>query len=81
MFIAYLQISPYLQIYRSVSPDLQICIVTRERERALGGTSEEPGTLKQGVALFSLCVFITAVPLIKLFAWGEGVGPARNLVL
>jgi hypothetical protein len=28
MFPAYLQISPYLQIYRSVSPDLQICIVT-----------------------------------------------------
>jgi hypothetical protein len=29
MFPAYLQISPYLQIYRSVSPDLQICIITR----------------------------------------------------
>jgi hypothetical protein len=28
MFPAYLQISPYLQIYRSVSRDLQICIVT-----------------------------------------------------
>ena len=28
MFPAYLLISPYLQIYRSVSPDLQICIVT-----------------------------------------------------
>ena len=28
MFPAYLQISPYFQIYRSVSPDLQICILT-----------------------------------------------------
>jgi len=28
MFPAHLQISRYLQIYRSVSPDLQICIVT-----------------------------------------------------
>ena len=27
-FPAYLQISPYLQIYKSVSPHLQICIVT-----------------------------------------------------
>jgi hypothetical protein len=28
MFPTYLQIPPYLQMYRSVSPDLQICIVT-----------------------------------------------------
>jgi hypothetical protein len=42
------------------------------------GTREEPGTLTQGVSLFSLvplplCVcFITAGPSTKLFAWGEG---------
>ena len=39
------------------------------------GTREEPGTSTEGGALFSLvpvCVFITAVPITKLFAWGEG---------
>jgi hypothetical protein len=36
MFPAYLQISPYLQIYRSVSPDLQICIVTNWVRRGVG---------------------------------------------
>jgi hypothetical protein len=29
---SHLQISPYLQIYRSVSPDLQFCIVTTTTE-------------------------------------------------
>jgi hypothetical protein len=56
----------------------------------VGGTREEPGTLTQGGALFSLtvplvwepktpgasgvCVFITAGPSTKLFAWVGG-GP------
>jgi hypothetical protein len=35
MFPAYLQILPYLQIYRSVSPDLQIWIVTLAGVRLL----------------------------------------------
>ena len=44
----------------------------------IAGTREEPVTLTQGVSLFSLvcvcvCVFITAVPITKLFAWGDGI--------
>ena len=34
---------------------------------------EEKGSARGSVHLGSpLCVFITAVPIIKLFAWGEG---------
>jgi hypothetical protein len=40
------------------------------------GRSAYPSTSKGGVrvdkAIPSVCVFVTTVPIIKLFAWGEG---------
>jgi hypothetical protein len=54
MFPTYLQISPYLQIYRSVSPDLQICIVTLQAR--VGVTSPQQVTV--GVSTAAAAVFL-----------------------
>ena len=64
----------------SVDPQRR-CFGCSESDFALQrGTREEPGALTQGGALFSLvplvwelagaCVFITAVPITKIFARG-----------
>jgi hypothetical protein len=43
-----------------------------ERNSDSGRRSVLPGPTKSTLTKDSVCVFITAVPIIKLFAWGEG---------
>ena len=49
------------------SPAARSCGCTQMRANALQTT-----TKRAFVPLLRVCVFITAVPIIKLFAWGEG---------
>jgi hypothetical protein len=43
----------------------------KEPELAVSGHCDSEGKL--WIRLRSTCVFITAVPITKLFAWGEGI--------
>jgi hypothetical protein len=56
----------------SVSIDVCVyyCSTYYKTVRVSGGEGDSGGHVR--VCDLSMCVFITAVPITKLFAWGEG---------
>ena len=72
----------FLKLYRSRNARSRLCAVTQSQQRRIDRQDPvlpEYNAISnymqwhdsQGVRL-PLCVFITAVPVTKLFAWGEG---------